>query len=238
MSAADREWLRGETADSPFDPQRLRQTLWKQYEDGSAVLDCRTCTFGKVLCVHTGDDPVPWDDWGRIFALFSEGRPFRVGFFAAETLRRLPAVGGAVGPGCVNGGYTMSCKTDTIVIYRTEEATRVLLHELFHATCSERDGLPLPQREGENEAWAEWALVAFRAAGSEAAASRLFAEQVSWVGAQNAIVRKKYGVRSPNDFLWRYTIGREAAYRRLGFQDAFPRSGGGRSCRLSSPTLD
>ena len=243
VSVADREWLHGETAESPFDPLRLRRGMWDRLERGTAVLECHVCPFGKVLCLHAGEDPpVPWDDWGRILAAFYEGRPFRVGFFAAEAVRRLGhelqsstpwMLRGDLGPGCVNGGYTMPCRSDTIVIYRTEEATRVLLHELFHATCCDRD-LPLPEREAENEAWAEWVLVAMHGP-----TERRFAEQVAWVGGQNAVLRKKYGVRAPTDYLWRYTVGREDAYRRLGYGGPFPRSGSsGGSARLGCPTLE
>lgn len=243
VGAADRAWLHNETTDSPFDTAQLRKKMWEKMKRGDAELVCRRCVYGKVLCIReTGSpDPIPWDDWGRIFALFYEGTPFRVGFFAATAERHLPA-GTAVGPECVNGGYTMPCQPNSIVVYRVEEATRVLIHELFHATCTDRTSLSLPLREAETEAWAEWVLVAFRANGDVERARQLFSEQVAWVSRQNAVLRKQYGIVSAQDYVWRYTVGREAAYRRLGYEGPFsagpPQKTPFRSGRLSSPTLD
>jgi hypothetical protein len=190
--------------------------IWQGYQQGVYELVCKVCPYGKVLVfVKTGQtDPTPWRVWARIFQMFGP-HGWRVGFFPAENLRILPAPGEPIGPEHVNGGYAMPCQPNTIIIYRKEEATRVLIHELFHAACCDRD-LCLEEKEAETESWAELVLIAFLANGNKQKARELFQTQLRWMAENHTTLRRFHGIQGPNDYVWRYTIGREQAYMRLG----------------------
>lgn len=143
-----------------------------------------------------------------------------------------------MGPEHVNGGYTIPCKQDRIIIYREEECTRVLLHELFHGACSDRLS-SLPHMEAETESWAEWVLVALASEGNLERALALMKKQIRWMSAQHRVLRAFYNVSKPDDFAWRYTLGREHAYQRLGLHVPMSR-GISRvtSSRLTAPALE
>ena len=212
-------------------------------------LVCKTCGQAKVIILHEATRPCPdvWKTWGRIFQLYGRGETpwhrqnglfWRVGLFAAPIPRTLPAPGQPVGPEHVNGGYTIPCKQDRIIIYREEECTRVLLHELFHAACSDRLS-SLPHMEAETESWAEWVLVALASKGDLKKAITLMNKQIRCMSALHRILRAHYGVSKPEDFAWRYTLGREHAYQRLGLH--VPISHGTSrvtSSRLTAPALE
>jgi len=193
--------------------------MWDGYRNGLVNLVCKTSLGAKVIILYEANRRPPniWDTWGRIFQLYGipSDKPYRVGLFAAIAPRILPALGQAVGPEHLNGGYTIPCKTDGIIIYREEECTRVLLHELFHASCSDRLA-SLPHMEAETEAWAEWTLVAIASKGNLVEAYRLMKKQVRWMSSVHRVLREHYGVSKPEDFAWRCTLGREYAYERLG----------------------
>lgn len=220
------QWAKKEALQqSPFDTLNLKKEVWDLYLEGTYRLVCRVCSLGKVVAFVPNDDAVPWDTWGRVFQLFGpclhgaedagpREKPWRVLFFAAQTQRQLPEVGHPVGPEAVNGGYTFPCTHDSIVVYRQEEATRVLIHELFHAACTDRD-LPLPEKEAETETWAEWTLVALASEGRQRVAASLFKKQLDWMAQCHATLNSR-GIKGPDDYIWRYTLGREAAYSRLG----------------------
>jgi hypothetical protein len=180
---------------------------------------CKSCPYAKVLVfVERGRaDPTPWKVWGEIFQIFGENhQPWRVGFFPSEPRRQLPDPHTSVGPEHVNGGYTMPCSTNGIVIYRKEEATRVLLHELFHASCCDRPELCLEEKEAETEAWAELVLIAYLADGKKSKGQTLLQKQLDWMSNSHGTLRKFYDIQGIQDYIWRYTIAREAAFCRLG----------------------
>lgn len=233
-------WLKGEAEAEPkFDLGGAKALLWSGYREGRYDLVCKVCPYGKVLVfVEKGHkDPTPWNLWARIFQMFGP-QGWRVGYFPSKTERRLPLPGQPIGPEHVNGGYAMPCQPNRIVVYRREEATRVLLHELFHAGCCDRD-IPLEWKEAETESWAELTLVAFLARGDKKVAKEHFQKQLRWMGANHATLRKYYNIQGPQDYVWRYTLGREEAYERLGcpvpvVQIRRPRP----SNRLTSPELE
>jgi len=215
--------------------------MWQGYKAGTVRLVCKTCVSAKVIILHEATKPCPdiWKTWGRIFQLYGQGATgWRVGLFAAHEPRILPAPGQPVGPEHVNGGYTIPCKQNSIIIYREEECTRVLLHELFHASCSDRLA-SLPHMEAETESWAEWVLVALASKGDLELAVKLMKKQLRWMSAQHRVLRAFYAVSKPEDFAWRYTLGREHAYERLGLR--VPISHGTShvtSSRLTVPLLE
>jgi hypothetical protein len=113
--------------------------------------------LARVTCfLPVGVKEPDWGLWGRVFAWFGpagrrkRGQPWRVIWFAATTPRRFPFAGQDLGPEHVNGGYTRPCSTEGIFIYRAEEATRVLIHEMMHAACLDEhphtEGVHIPHR--------------------------------------------------------------------------------------------
>lgn len=213
--------------------------MWNGYVQGNLKLVCKVCPYGKILTIYEGAiDPTPWDIWARVFQVFGlVPGGWRVGFFAWEAKRLLPEPGEPIGPEHVNGGYAYPCKPNSIIVYRKEEATRVLIHELFHAACCDRD-LPIEEKESETEAWAEWLLVALISGGNAKRAKELFDEQLRWMSSTHATLRRFYGISGPQDYVWRYTIGREKAYIRLGYKIPTSRIRKPKeSSRLTSPVI-
>jgi hypothetical protein len=228
--------------DSAFDPLQLRRGMWQQLETGTAKLLCKSCEFAKVLYIHPvkARDTVPWDLWARIFQAFgkpNDGHIWRVFWFPAEAKRQYPPIGTPITPAAVNGGYSYPCRSDTIVIYRAEEATRVLLHELLHAACCDPHGECLEKREANTETWAELLLVGLLSEGSLTKANQLWKIQAQWIANQNAILRKRFGITNLSQYAWRYTLGREEVLATLGIQLPEPISTKQRSSRLTSPEL-
>jgi hypothetical protein len=228
--------------DSAFDPLQLRRQMWEQLETGKATLVCKSCEYAKVLYIHPvkTKDTVPWDLWARIFQAFGKpaaGTVWRVFWFPSDAKRQYPSVGTPITPAAVNGGYSYPCRSDTIVVYRDEEATRVLIHELLHAACCDPHGESLEKREANTETWAELLLVAFLSEGSLKEANRLWKIQAQWIANQNAILRKRFGITNSSHYAWRYTLGREEILADLGVDLPEPVSTKQRSSRLTSPEL-
>lgn len=226
---------------SKFDTLQLRRNMWTALEKGEAEMSCKSCYFARVFIIHLkGKVPaIPWKLWGRILqAVGIRGQ--RIFFYASPVKRVFPALGEAVGPEHVNGGYTYRCTTDGIIIYREEEATRVLVHELLHASCTDNINLHVEALEAETETYAELFLVAQLSKGSLRVAERLWKKQEEWIAEQNMKLIYYHGVRSESDYAYRYTLGRDAVLRRLGIEIIYgkqkPKQGG--SMRLTSPALE
>lgn len=226
--------------ESPFDPLLLRATLFKELERGDAKLHCRHLLqqttgklLAKVLLILPNNVPVkdalPWNIWMRIFnAMGSPGLschstgPWRVILFGSLARRERPPIKEPLGPAHVNGGYAYPSDPQSIVIYRLEEATRVLLHELLHACGSDNMALSEPEREVRTESWAELYLIAILAKGSVYHANRMWKQQAKWIREQEEILTLLHGVESPEDYAWRYTVGRRMYLEAFGFQFSEP----------------
>ncbi len=205
-------------AESKFDTLGCKREVWQNVMNGSYSIDCRSCRYGKVIALGPqGEDIVPWQTWSLIFELFSGNlqSQIRIVWFASPQKRILPSLGQPLGPEHINGGYTIPCSPDTIIIYRREEATRVLLHELYHASCTDRD-LSIELKEAETESWAELALIAIASRGNKKKAEELWKKQSHWISNTNEKLKRFYGITDPSQYVWRYTIGREPALYRLG----------------------
>lgn len=214
--------------------------MWSELESGKAKLVCKTCANAKVLYIQIGREEPPWDLWARIFQWLGPPQTapkWRVFWFPAEKKRMYPPVGQEVGPASLNGGYSYPCRSDTIVVYRLEEATRVLIHEILHAACCDPQTDSLPIREANTETWAELFLVATLSEGSERKAQRLWKEQSQWIANQNEILRNRFGIQGPDDYAWRYTLGREHILHDLKIDLPSPTSLRTRSSRLTSPLV-
>lgn len=220
----------------------MRAELWSALEAGDAELLCATCPYAKVLWIrrkHTRDSP-NWTLWGRIFQWFgfqAKEKQWRVFWFPSHSLRQMPGQNEDILPGHINGGYTIPCLHNKIVIYRKEEAERVLIHELQHASCLDNMNEAIEMREARVEFWAELFLVAICSKGSKQRAARLWKQQSQWLVNQNYALKSVYKIQSTQEYVWRYTLGRELIAEELRIALPSPTSARNRSLRLTSPRL-
>lgn len=240
MDPKDLEKLRKEALEqSPFDPLLLRKRMWDQVENGTATVVCKACSLAKVVYIqdHRKKIEPPWDLWSRIFQwLGVTPERWSVYWFPSPIKRVLPLPGEPVGPSHVNGGYTFPCSKNAIVVYRLEEATRVLLHELLHGACLDPKGA-IEWREATIETWAELYLIALCAEQSHAKLNELWSIQSQWIADQNHQLRSKYSVLVPDHYAWRYTLGRESILLNMRIELPEPNTKKSMSSRLTSPLL-
>ena len=232
------KWIQKECqADSDFDTLRLRKRVLQQKQQKQQKQTLyATCPYGSiVVCAEGTIHPlhdIPWDLWGRILRLFYKKHPFTIYFLASSSLRLFPAhYSSPIRPENINGGYTYPCRPDTIVIYRAEDATRVLIHELQHASCLDHPERGIDWVEAETEAWAELFYTALLAKGNRDKWNKVWSRQWKWIQQQNEQVARH--MRSPlsKEFPWRYTIGKEEVIR--GWFPSLPSS----SSSSSIPSL-
>jgi hypothetical protein len=241
LAAAEREATTG----GEFDRLGLKLGVWNAYKQGSANLVCRRLgTLARVLVFLPAGQAEPnWEFWSKVFRWFGPSKegPWRVTLFASHKRREFPEEGQDLGAEHVNGGYTTPCSTEGIFIYRSEEATRVLVHEMMHAACMDETSWPLEQREAMVETWAELILIALLSKGSKAAAEKLWGAQSHWIADTNWKAKHHHNTHDATDYGWRYLCGREEMYQRLGVALPSPRPAYGRrakSVRFTHPMLE
>jgi hypothetical protein len=201
-----------------FDTEGLQKKLYDGFKAGTVSLEKKSCPYGSVLVMYEKSAPwaFPYAVVGRVLQLFYRDRPFRVLFFGSQSKRLAPQPSKSVDACHINGGYTYPCDPGTIVIYRREEVARVLIHECYHASCSDPRGKAVEHLEADTEAWAEVALCALAARGREDLFRRFMKAQINYAYRQGAILAISYSVKSPRDYAWRYTIGKFVVWTRLG----------------------
>lgn len=215
--STDREFLENECNNSSeFDPFGWRKQMFDMYLNGKAVVDVRECAYGRVVALGSQDmlDGIPWGLWGRILRLYCQTKKAKIFFLASPYLRTIPAGTKPLGPENINGGYTYHCNMETIVIYRAEDATRVLLHELQHASCLDHMEQGVDIVEAETEAWAELLYAGLLSQGEKQLFHELVKKQADWMQAQNAVVKRH--IHHERQFPWRYTVGKEEVWERWG----------------------
>jgi hypothetical protein len=234
--------------DSLFDPLKLRSNLFDDLKQGRAELLCRRLigpVSAKVLVViPKGRKPfLSWKLWADIFHAFGSCKngPWRIILYCSSAKRMFPPQGQEPNQQHVNGGYAFPNDPSSIVIYREEEATRVLVHELLHACGSDNMSNSEEMREVLTESWAEVFLIGVLANGSLQKAKSLWKHQAQWIVDQEYVLRNEYGVNSPSDYAWRYIVGRRDVLEKLGLRfpnsSADPRSAVMDSLRFTSPLL-
>jgi hypothetical protein len=233
-------YIRGEVAEhSDFDQLGLRREVIEAYDEDIYDLAVRECAHGRVLAFVPNENflkNIPWELWARIMRAFSRhGKlKFTVYFLAHPFRRQFPDGGGPIQPLNINGGYTTPCEGKGIVIYRAEDATRVLIHELFHASCSDNPSVGVDQMEAETEAWAELFYCAFIGRGVPYIVRDWISRQAEWMRQQNEKVGTLIG--KTKAFPWRYTIGKQDVWERWGIftpNSAGPAIRVGESLRLT-----
>ena len=226
--------------DSEFDPTNKRRAMYENLVEGKVPAVIAKCAYGQIAAVldtaeQEQSKEIPWDLWARILRLYTEPKkkqktqkPFKVYFLANPNKRQFPPGKKAITPENINGGYTYPCERDTILIYRAEDATRVLLHELMHSCCLDHHELGVDQVEAETEAWAELVYIALLSEGDPVVFRELLSRQSQWMVAQNEEViqhmKRKPSSKGPKingsegdkEFPWRYTLGKEEVWRRWG----------------------
>ena len=242
LAAAETEATTG----AQFDRLGLKQGVWQGYKNGTVKLVCkRLGTIARVLVfLPAGVQEPDWNMWGQVFHWFGRAankKPWKVTYFAAERQREFPEEGQDLGPEHVNGGYTMPCSTHGIFIYRYEEHTRVLIHEMVHAACLDEQEWSIPEREAMVETWAELILIALVSKGRPLTAKRLWVAQSHWIADTNWKAKHVNNTHDLTDYAWRYLVGREQMYQRLGVALPAPRPVHGRmarSLRFTHPMLE
>lgn len=226
--------LKEGSSDSQFDPLRLRAATLADLKAGKAKLVTRRCYNAKVLAV-VYDQEIPWELFGKIFSAFGYAKkPWRLLWFANPTKRTYDPRK-EPGPAEMNGGYTYPCTPDTIVVYREEEAARVLIHELLHAACTDNMDDPVELREAKTETWAE-IFLAVICGGTNQKAQAIWDIQAQYIADQEFAMRQS-GVNSPKNYAWRYTVARRAFLEKLGFRLPEPSYKISLSSRLTHPAI-
>lgn len=225
--------------ESQFDPLGLKKEVWNRYKKGTNTIVCQESSISRVVAILPKGLEIP-EEWGRIFQMFGipkYGPKWNVYWFGSITPRRFPKQGLPLAAEHLNGGYTHLCTTDGIFIYRLEEASRVLIHELLHAACQDPVEKSIPQREANIETWAEVILVAFKAKGKRAEAEHLWKLQTQWVADTNSHAHLNNNVNGEHDYGWRYLNGRADVYKSLGLEIPQPSSIKPERSRFTHPDL-
>ena len=250
---ADIAMLEKEAADSKFDTrvENLRSEILAEWRSGSVDMKVRELP-GRTRLVFLGTDEqwsqIPWTLWSRI--LQAIGHPIGyILFYAHPKKREYPdkvgnadRVGNADKPKTIeaehiNAGYSFICQQHTVVIYRFEEATRVLVHELLHTACFDNE-LPVEHLEASTEAWAEVFLCAILSKGKAPTFMKLWRKQCAWIEAQTIYLRTEWNIKGPADYCWRYLIGRHEVLKAKGFMVEGAPFIGAPGLRFTTPEWD
>jgi hypothetical protein len=231
----DRKILKEEAEkESPFDKLNLKRNLYNSLNNGNANIIVKETSAARVVILreNTSQHNYPWETWARVFQWFGnpkDNKIWQVYLYSSDVKRILPSKGEVVGPEHLNGGYTYSCSPDCIVIYRYEEATRVLIHELLHAACTDDNNKSVEFKEAATETWAELFLVTLLSKGyikktnnSKNAkvedAYYIWNIQDHYIQDLNHTLKTLYNVKTPQDYASRYTTLREDVFKQFGIQ--------------------
>jgi hypothetical protein len=227
----DLEHIRKSSEQSSFDPLKIRYNMLQEYEKGNVSLathilleEQKPVAKVLILCEKGVNPMINWNLWKKIFQAVgnppnqckSKG-PYRIILFASSAERRFPNPGEKITEANVNGGYAYPNDPQSIVIYRKEEATRVLIHELLHACGTDDFNKSEEEREALTETWAELFLIAIQSKGSLSKAKSLLHKQLQWIVDQAGRLQDEFGVQSATDYAYRYTVGRIPVLQSLGF---------------------
>ena len=216
----DMDWIHeNANQNDPFDKLKLKKEMVDSFDKKQAVLQKRVSDLGSILVLTF--EPIPeriWTFWWHCIRLICPSKKVRAVFYLHPKERDTPYKNTHIESQHMNGGSTIICNEKTVVVYRKEEATRVFIHELFHANCSDPYHLPVPFMEADTESWAEIFLCASLAKGNAKKFEKLLNEQFLYAVEQTKYLMTNHKVLTPNDYAWRYTVGRLDVWKKLGFQ--------------------
>lgn len=213
-----------EKADNQFDINGYSKTLIQGIKNGSTQVSKHVCTYnqGKTsatilyVCPRATTYMPDWELWGLILQLLSPTKNAQIVYYSNPQPRIAPDSGKSVGPEHINGGLTIQCNAQEVVIYRREEDTRVLIHELLHASCSDPYEQPTTHIEADTEAWTEIIYCAFMAKGNSNLFNKYMHEQLLHTCKQVQTLMHYYHVTNPTDYAWRYYNGKIPVWERMG----------------------
>ena len=213
--------------EDPFDQIQSKRRHYERIKAGNVplVLKQPNATLVALLEHPSQAEEIPWTLWSQIVQLFKrpDNKSYTIFFCADPSKRHMPKPGEIAKPFHINGGYTYPCDPNCVFLFRAEDATRVLIHELMHAACCDNTALHLEQREAETEAWAELFWCAFMSGGSLKTLKSLVQKQDIWSRSQNArLLRDKNLAPGPMGFPWRYTIGKTEMWAKWGLVSDSP----------------
>ena len=213
--------------EDPFDQIQSKRKNYERMKAGQAPLILKQPNATLVALLHHPSqvDEIPLALWSQILQMFKrpDKQPYTIFFCADPALRRMPKPGEVAQPFHINGGYTYPCDPTCVFLFRAEDATRVLIHELMHSACCDNTALPLEQREADTEAWAELLWTAFMSGGNLKTFKSLVQKQDVWSRSQNAqLLRNNNFAPGPMGFPWRYTIGKTDMWVKWGISHEQP----------------
>jgi hypothetical protein len=208
------------TTASDFDTANMRSYIFNHtFVEGRAPILCNESIHGKIIVALESEkqvDDIPWDMWFRILRLFYNKSKITIVILARTVKRIAPSPGKPIQPEHINGGYTYACHPDFICVYRAEDATRVLIHELFHAHCSDNHKDGIDRIEAKTEAWAEIIYAILLGRGNKRTSQINLVSQSNWMNIQNRGIQRYHRTsKSAREFPWRYTIGKEEIFREI-----------------------
>jgi hypothetical protein len=231
-------------ADSPIDKVNFRADMMAKWrEEGSGVnLKVRELP-GRTRIVFLGTDEqwsqIPWAFWVRIFQAIEH--PIGHTLIYADPRPRVdPAQNRDLTAADINGGFSYLGQQEVVVLYRYEELTRVLLHELLHTLGFDSEK-GVEHLEANTEAWTELFLCALLSRGHINKFNKLWTEQVNWIVEQSDSLELEHNVNTPADYAWRYMKGKMEILKNLGFLRGFIHKGvqqPSKSLRFTTPLWD
>lgn len=227
VDASMRDYIHRRAEEPAFvDPHNTRSQLFSAFLRGEASAVIRECQYAHIIYLSESPYPavaaseVPWDTWGRIFQAFSvpasREKKWRVIIFGSSKCREFPPEGTVLAPEHINGGSAYRCEPASILIVRKEEMTRVLVHELFHAACSDDMTKEVPDVEAYTEAWAEYMLAAIMSRGLSPRFCELWPYQVAYAEKQATLCRSRGHIEKDDDYGCRYLTKRIDVWRNQG----------------------
>lgn len=220
--------------DNNFDSRNLKSELWNR---NPAKHKYRLADKHTLLVIGAISEQAAFLGAASQILSAMGSAAYTIYYFMSQEKRLFPTKGISVAPVNVNGGYCYACDPRTIVIYRQEDALRVLIHELQHAACLDDHAAPEPTVEAKTEAWAEIFYAMFGAAAHGLTPEKAWTMQTAWSAAQNERLRREFGVVGPADYAWRYTVGKEEVWRSMQLPVA-PPGPKSKSLQLGNPQLD
>ena len=208
--------------EDPFDQIQSKRRHYERmttHKQSPLVFKQPNATLVALLDCPSQAEDIPWDLWSQIVQLFKrpDNQSYTIFFCADPALRIFPKSGEVARPFHINGGYTYPCDPHCVFLFRAEDATRVLIHELMHSACCDNTALHLEQREAETEAWAELFWTGFMSQGNLKKLEPLVRQQDVWSRSQNArLIRDKNLASGPMGFPWRYTVGKTEMWDKWG----------------------
>ena len=212
----------------PFDQIDSKGSLYKRMKEGHItplVLKQPNATLVALLDSPDQKKDIPFDLWSQIVQMFKrpDKRPYTIFFCANPAIRTFPEFGQVAQPFHINGGYTYPCDPNCVFLFRAEDATRVLIHELQHSACCDNTSLHLEHREAETEAWAELLWCAFMSRGDLKKLESFVKQQDVWSRSQNGrLIRDKNFTPGHMGFPWRYTVGKTEIWGKWGLVSYSP----------------